>query len=135
MRPIFRLLSDELIDQILTEARDILCNLGVKLQNDRALDLLAEHGARVDRATQHVWFTDALIDQALATSPASFQLFDVLGEPAVDLGGHRVNFTPGSAAINLLDPETQQLRRPVTADYLRSPRTCPNACRTATACS
>jgi trimethylamine--corrinoid protein Co-methyltransferase len=119
MRPIFRLLSEELIEQIVTEARDILCNLGVKLQNDRALDLLAEHGARVDRAGQHAWFTDALIDRALETSPSSFQLFDVLGEPALDLGGHRVHFTPGSAAINLLDPETQELRRPITADYLR----------------
>ena len=37
MRPSFRLLSTELIERIISEARDILCNLGVEIHNDGIL--------------------------------------------------------------------------------------------------
>jgi len=119
MRPVFRVLTDELTDQILAEARDLLCELGVTVHNEAVMDLLGDHGAKVDKAKQHVHFTGPLIDKALETAPASFKLYDVLGEEAVDLGGYRTHFTPGSAAINILDPETHEIRQPTTADYVR----------------
>ena len=34
MRPVFRLLSDELTERIVAEARSILCTLGVEIHND-----------------------------------------------------------------------------------------------------
>lgn len=119
MRPVVRFLSDELIEQIVAEAREILCKLGVKLQNKKVLQLLGEHGARIDLDKEHVWFTQDLIDKALASSPSAFKLYDVLGNEAVDLSGHNVNFTPGSAAINILDGQTQEIRKPTTQDYIR----------------
>jgi trimethylamine--corrinoid protein Co-methyltransferase len=42
-----------------------------------------------------------------------------MGEQAVDLAGFNVNFTPGSAAINILDYESDKIKRPVTPDYVR----------------
>ena len=119
MRPSVRFLSDELIAQIVAEARGLLCDLGVEIHNDKVIELLAGHGARVDQAAKRVFFTQAIIDQALKSAPRAFKLYDVLGEPAVDLSGFNVNFTPGSAAINILDSATGKIRRPVTADYVR----------------
>ena len=76
-------------------------------------------GAQVERDTRRVRFTDDLITQAVEAAPASFALYDVMGRLALDLGEDRVHFTPGSAALNLLDFENDTMRRPSTGDYVR----------------
>jgi trimethylamine--corrinoid protein Co-methyltransferase len=112
-------LHDELIEKILAEARDVLSKLGVEIHNPGVLELLAGHGARVERAGWRAWIPPDLVERALATVPHSFRLFDVLGNQTHDFSGDNVYFTPGSAAINILDGATGEMRRPVTADYVR----------------
>ena len=75
LRPQLRLLSDELIERIIGEARDILGHLGTKVQNPRVLKLLGEYGARVDLEKNHAWFPAPVLDRALATVPRSVQAF------------------------------------------------------------
>lgn len=117
-RPVLRFLSDALIQQIIGEARKILCKIGVEINNDGILALLQDHGAGVDAAMKHVLFTDGIIDRALKTTPPAFKLYDVLGRETHDLSAYNVYFTPGSAALNILDGETQAIRKPVTRDYI-----------------
>ena len=119
MRPVVRFLSDELRDRIISEARDILCKLGVEIHNKNVLVMLREHGARVNLDRFHVVLTDAIIDRTLKTVPRSFKLFDVLGKATHDFSDHNVYFTPGSAALNILDSQTGEIRKPTTADYIR----------------
>ncbi len=119
MRPTVRFLSNELIERIIAEGRDLMCKLGVEIHNNHALSILADNGARVDKNTQRVYFTQSLIDKALAATPHSFKLYDVFGNEAVDLSGFNVNFTPGSTAINILDNTTNKFRKPTTQDYVR----------------
>ena len=118
MRPALRLLDDDLIGRILAEARQLLCHLGVEIHNPPLVELLADHGAKVG-ADGRVRFTENLLDRALATAPRSFRLFDVLGNPTHEFAGDNVYFTPGSAAIHILDPATGRMRRPDTSDYVR----------------
>ncbi|UCD06138.1 MAG: trimethylamine methyltransferase family protein [candidate division WOR-3 bacterium] len=117
-RPFLRFLSDAMIERIITEARDILSKLGIEIHNQDILANLQGHGAKVDKSENRVFLTDAIIDAALKTTPGSFKLYDVLGNETHDLSGYNVYFTPGSAALNLLDGKTQQIRKPVTADYV-----------------
>lgn len=119
MRPTLRLLDDQLIGQIIDEARDLLSTLGVTIHNPEVLSLLGDHGADVDTTTDHVSIPGEIIDRALDASPASFKLYDVLGNPTHDFSGDNVHFTPGSAAINILDYATGEIRRPGTSDYVR----------------
>jgi trimethylamine--corrinoid protein Co-methyltransferase len=119
VRPTLRFLSDQLIEQIISESRDLLCRLGVEIHNEGVLALLSDHGARVDRATCRLYFTPDIIDLALKSAPHSVSLYDSAGVEAVRLAGHNVNFTPGSAAINILDYDTNTIRPPSTADYIR----------------
>ncbi|MCD4701965.1 MAG: trimethylamine methyltransferase family protein, partial [Candidatus Aegiribacteria sp.] len=102
MRPVLRLLSNELIERIISEARDILCDLGMEIHNDGILSMLSDHGAAVDPGKKHVHFTADIIDKALETAPDSVKLYDVMGRQTHDLTDHNVYFTPGSAAINIL---------------------------------
>lgn len=118
MRPSVRFLSDELLQRIISEAIDILGNLGVEIHNDGVVAMLADHGARTGKSKTHVCLTQGLVERALATAPHSFRLFDVAGNEAVNLAGHNVHFTPGSAAINILEDTSHRIRRPTTADYI-----------------
>jgi len=118
MRPTVRFLSDELLEKIVSEGRDLICRLGVEIHNQGILSMLADHGARVDMNTKRAYFTQDIIDRSLDTAPDSFRLYDSLGKEAIDLSGFNVNFTPGSAAINILDHVTGKIRRPITADYV-----------------
>ncbi len=117
MRPTIRFLGDELIEKIISEGRHIMCKLGIEIHNNTMLSLLADHGATIDKNTNRVFFTQSIIDKALASSPHSFKLYDVLGNQAVDLSGFNVNYTPGSTAIYILDGKTNKIRRPLANDY------------------
>ncbi len=118
MRPRIRFLSDELITRILSEASDILAKLGLDVQNEAAVTLLTDHGARVDESSKRVLLPESVIKDALAKASDRFALYDVLGNQTHDMGGDNVHFTPGSAGITFLDGETGEMRRPVTADYV-----------------
>lgn len=118
MRPTLRFMTIELIDRIIDEAREILCELGVEIHNRRAIELLASHGARVDAVKGRVYIPGSLIDRALSSVPSSFTLFDVHGNEACDYSGCNVHFTPGSAAIHILDYHTDSLRKPSTKDFI-----------------
>ncbi len=119
MRPTLRLLSDELINKIIAEARQVLCKLGVEIHNKAVLGMLADHGAEVDATKELAHLNEDLIDKALAAVPRSFKLYDVLGNETHDFQGDNVYFTPGSTALNILDGRTGELRKPTTADYIR----------------
>ncbi|MBU0718465.1 MAG: trimethylamine methyltransferase family protein, partial [Planctomycetes bacterium] len=119
MRPVVRLLSDELRESIISEARIVLRTLGLEIHNPGVRAMLADHGATVDREKNRVLLSDEIVDKALVAAPRSFKLYDVLGRETHDFSGHNVYFTPGSAAINVLDPEAGKIRKPTTADYVR----------------
>lgn len=118
MRPTVKFLSDELIERIISEARDVLAKLGVEVNNRHILSLLGDHGARIDAETNCAFLSGDVVDKALGSAPASFRLYDVLGNETHDFSGYNVHFTPGSAAINVLDYGTDEIRKPTTADYV-----------------
>ncbi len=119
MRPVVRFLSDELIEQIVGEARDVLASIGVEINNAGIVSMLSDHGAKVEANKKRVHLPGDMIDKALKTTPKQFKLYDVLGEETHDFCGHNVHFTPGSAAIHLLDDDTDKIRRPTTSDYVK----------------
>jgi trimethylamine--corrinoid protein Co-methyltransferase len=118
MPPTLRFLDDPLIDRVLDEARDLLAHVGVEVHNEEAVALLASRGARADEAGR-VAIPPAMVDQALETAPDVIRLFDVRGNPTHELTGENVYFTPGSAAIHVLDGDSGRIRPPLTDDYVR----------------
>ncbi|MEA2064072.1 MAG: trimethylamine methyltransferase family protein [Gemmatimonadota bacterium] len=119
MRPKLKLLSTDLIEKIIDEARDILCALGLEIHNDEVMKLLGDHGATIDRKTSRAFFTEDIIDRALKDAPGYFKLYDALGAETHDFSQDNVYFTPGSAAINILDYDSNTMRKPHTADFIR----------------
>jgi len=118
MRPKIRFLNDELIIKIISEAKEILCTLGIEIHNNNILSLLSDSGAKIDFDKFHVVFTEDIINKSLETVPGSFKLYDVHGKQTHDFSGHNIHFTPGSAALNILAPNSKEIRKPVTKDYV-----------------
>ena len=118
MRPTVRFLTDDLIKQIIDEAVNILCSLGLQIHNKQILSMLADHQARVDMDNFHVNLTEEIIQKAIKTAPRSFKLFDVMGNQTHDFSDHNVYYTPGSTALNILDYKTGDMRKADTADFI-----------------
>ncbi len=119
MRPTLKVLSEDLVERVVTEALGLLVDPGVRVHNEEALTLLADTGAAVDRQSQVARIPEVLARRTLKTAPREFDLYDLDGAAAVHYGGDRVHFDPGSAAINLLDSRTEQQRQPITADFVK----------------
>jgi trimethylamine--corrinoid protein Co-methyltransferase len=118
-RPRLNFLSKKLIEQIIEQARDVLCSLGVQIFNPDLISLLADHGARILKEDTQVYFSQQMIDLALSRAPRSFQLFNVQGIQTHDFRGDQVYFTPGSSALEILDINSKKSRRAATVDYIR----------------
>ena len=119
MRPTLRMLSEGLVEQIIAEGLVLVRDPGVRVHNQEALRLLAAAGAEVDEGRLIARIPERLVRQSLETTAREFQLFTLDGRPAVHYGGDDVHFDPGSAALAILDPETNRQRTPNTADFVR----------------
>ena len=118
MRPIITFLTDDLIQQIIDEAVNLLCNLGLQIHHKQILSMLADHHAKVDMDNFHVKLTEDIIQKVIKTTPHSFKLYDVMGNQTHEFSGYNVHFTPGSSALDFLDGHTQQMRKPLTSDFI-----------------
>ncbi len=117
LRPELRLLGPDLVGRILDEAYELVRVDGVRVQDAEAISLLVDAGAAVDGEVVRI--PTALVEGALATVPASFDLFDRAGNPAVRYGAGVVQFDPGSSGVNMLDPVTGDHRPSQSADLVR----------------
>ena len=117
MQPQLRILSPELIPQIIDEAFQLLTKPGIKVQLKEARELLADAGARVDEENEVVYIPEGVARKALETVPREFYLYNKKGEPTIHYGGDAVHFDPGSSGVNVLDAESG-LHRPATTHDL-----------------
>ena len=120
-RPRVQMISEALIGRIIDEAFDVLQTIGLQFENDRAVELLAEHGQRVERDTQKVYLSRDFVEKALVTVPKNISLWNVTGDKAIEVGGDNVTFDPGSAAIKVLETD-RSVHASTSADYVRLSR-------------
>lgn len=119
MRPKFKILEEDLIIKIIEEAKNILCKIGIEIHNQLAVSLLLDNGAKFNEENKRILFTEDLIEKSLKTVKNSFKLYDVKGNETHNFINDNVYFTPGSAAINILDYRSKSLREPTTEDYIK----------------
>ena len=121
LRPRVEILSQEFIDRIIDEAFEVNATLGLQFENPLALAILAEHGQRVDRARERVYLSRDFVEEAIASAPKSFSLWNVTGDASIEVGGDHVTYDPGSAAIKMLETDGSVVQSK-SADYIRLSR-------------
>lgn len=117
-RPKIELLHQALVERIVDEGLTLLERQGVMVENAEALQLLGDAGAEVDRPSQRARLGRRLVEDCLASTPSAITLYDRSGEKAFTVGGDEVHFDPGSAAVTLLDHDTQEERKAATGDLV-----------------
>lgn len=118
VQPRIRWFTEKSRVRIVDEAIAILERVGVLVDNEEALELLDGAGARIDGAKRRAFVPPPLVLRALASAPDRIEVFDRLGRRAMDLGGDRVHFNPGSAALRVFDFAAGRARTPRTPDLI-----------------
>jgi len=117
-RPRLELLSQAFMERIVDEALTLLERHGVMVENAEAVKLLGAAGAEVDRDGQRTRLSRKLVEKCLASTPPAAALYDRSGAKAFTVGGDEVHFDPGSAAVTMLDHDTQSERKAATPDLV-----------------
>ncbi|MHA2100870.1 MAG: trimethylamine methyltransferase family protein [Candidatus Kariarchaeaceae archaeon] len=117
-QPKLKILEDELVDEVIVQAKDILETLGVIVENQEGIDLFAKEGIPVNERGRILIPSD-LVDKCLSSAPKSVKLYDRDGNLTVRMEGDNICFDPGSAALNILDYDTNEFRHPITSDYIK----------------
>jgi len=111
-------LENDLKSKIISEAVDVLMDPGVRIENEEALELIADSGGSIDKSLSVARIPEKVVFDAVATAPDVFYLYDLEGKPVVTYGGDNIHFDPGSTAIFYLDTKTGKHRQPVTQDLI-----------------
>ena len=103
--PPVEMLSAEQLEQIHDTSMRILEEIGLDFLDDEALDILAQAGAKVDRAAQHAWIDRGLLLEAVARAPREFTLRARNPAKSLRIGGNAIAFvsTSGTAFASDLD--------------------------------
>lgn len=116
VRPTISLLTKSEMEEINEGALEILEKVGIMCKNANALSILHKAGAEVDNSKQIAKISKDLVKYALKKAPPSIKLFYRDGKRSIELKENNVCFNPGSTAINVLDFETNKVRKGLTRD-------------------
>ncbi|MHA1301948.1 MAG: trimethylamine methyltransferase family protein [Candidatus Helarchaeota archaeon] len=118
MRPRFQLLNNFEIEEIYDNALKLLEKVGVYFENGAVLNLFKENGCRIDSEKKIAYIYPSLIEDTLKSAPSRVDLYNREGKKIISLSKNNTIFNPGSAAINILDGKTQEIRKPLTQDFV-----------------
>jgi len=123
MRPTLSVLSDDLIREILDEAKRIMAETGMEIRGEKLRQRLLDHGLKTD-ANGRVLFTQDVVDAAIESAPESFTLFNRDGDPHTEIGGNNVHYVPGSSGLKIQDHRTGETRLSNSTDFIEYARLC-----------
>ena len=104
------------LDRLRDAAFAILERTGARYQSPRALDILAEHGARVDRAEGVARLSSELVQAALATVPRVFTLGSRDGSCDLAVGSGATYCGPDGCGTEVVDWHSGERRASTKAD-------------------
>lgn len=98
-------LTEDQLESIHSTSIRILEELGIEVMSGRALAVFKAAGAEVDATTGTVRLDRGLVEQALATAPASFDLVPRAAEKRLVMGGNHISFGLVAGPPNVHDCE------------------------------
>jgi len=117
-RPILNIIHNKIIEKIIDEACAILEKVGVLVENEQARDLLRQAGATVNESNLKAFIPSKLAERCVAAAPHSIFVYDRDENLTLRLEENNIHFDPGSAALTLLDWNTQTQRKANTKDVI-----------------
>jgi len=110
------ILTPDEVRRIHTATLDVIATVGVKMPSPKALDILATHGATVDRATSIAKIPGHRVEAALAKAPKSYTLAARDPELDLPLDGHHSWLGTDGCGVEVMDVVTGARRRSTLQD-------------------
>jgi trimethylamine---corrinoid protein Co-methyltransferase len=104
------------LDRLKQATLDVLETVGVQFQSAKALDVLAEHGVRVDRAAQIAKFSPEMVLAAMARAPRRFTLGARDESCVIEVGDGNTYCTTDGCGVEIIDFATRERRPSTKAD-------------------
>ena len=104
------------LDRLKQATLDILETVGVQFQSEKALDVLAEHGVRVDRTAQIAKFPPEIVLAAMAQAPRRFSLGARDASCDIPVGDGNTYCTTDGSGVEIIDFATRERRQSTKAD-------------------
>jgi trimethylamine--corrinoid protein Co-methyltransferase len=112
----FRYHSVEQLDRLKQATLDVLATVGVRFQSAKALDILTEAGATIDRRTEVAKLPPALVLEAMAKAPRRFVLGARDASCDITVGDGKTYCTTDGSGVEIIDFETRERRQSTKAD-------------------
>ena len=124
MRPTLNILTDDLIGDVLDEAKRIMAETGMEIRGETLRQQLLDHGLKTDKTGRRVLFPADVVDGAITSTPKSFTLYNRDGKAHAEIGGYNVHYVPGSSGLKMLDHRTGETRLTDSTDFIEYARLC-----------
>ncbi|MCF8070254.1 MAG: trimethylamine methyltransferase family protein [Desulfobacterales bacterium] len=115
-------MTDDEIHEIHLGTLEVLKDVGVFVESAEALERYDAGGCEVDKKNKVVKFPNWVVEEAIASAPASYYACGRRPEDDVILEDDRVSFTNFGEGIMFVDPETGEHRDTIKADIVKASR-------------
>jgi trimethylamine--corrinoid protein Co-methyltransferase len=128
VKPHYRLLTEEQIQEIHRASLEVLETVGVRIPHAEALQLLRDAGCRIKEG-DIVLLPNWLVEDCIRSAPRRITLYDRNGTATMRLQGRNNHFGMGTDLITTVDLASGQIRPSVLQDVANAARVadfCPN---------
>ena len=119
---LFEILSKDEVYRVHTATLEVLERVGVRVEEENALRLLADAGATIDSSRKIARIPPHLVEEAIRNSSRTVLFAGRDKKRDIRLEGKRVNFGLGEGATNFLDSETNTIKPSTKADAAAASR-------------
>jgi len=116
--PALSLLNDDQIEYVHRRSLDILEHTGIRVDSVQAQSVFRRSGAARVEDGGRIFLQPELVEWAIATAPATVEVFNRSGKPAFNLGLDRTRFGIGVTNLYYQDPLSDAVT-PFTREHMR----------------
>ena len=124
MKSMISIASREELQQIHDRTMVVLKDVGMKIDEERMLEILEKKGCKVDRANNRVYFKSDLVESTLTSIKNDIETGklkqNVLNGPMASKTDGKIRAKFGGACIEIYDYEKDQIRKPTSEEIADS---------------
>lgn len=106
----YKPLTDEDIKAIHENSMRVFSEIGIKVNDDKALDLFESAGAKVDRETGIMKMEPEKVAEIIGKAPQYMTLYGQNPDKTLEIGGKKIYAGTGGTALYIKDSETNKSR-------------------------
>jgi trimethylamine--corrinoid protein Co-methyltransferase len=116
------LLTRQQIEKLQKGTLQLLEEVGIQFPSQKALEIFADHGAKVDMQNQRVRIPPDLVMKAMSSAPRSFLLAGRQERFDLILDGQSTYICTAGTGVHVIDPDTRQKRASTKTDLAQIAR-------------